>query len=98
MSIWLGSLQRQDEAYYVALQEQTGSPGGNDPGYWGRSHNSAGDRVAPMPTDDEWENALDELAAASLQAGVGVASSFPAHAHDDRYATNTHGHTSKTVD
>lgn len=98
MSIWLGSLQRQSEAYYVALQEQTGSPKGSDPGYWGRSHDSDGNRIAPSPGDTEWDNALDELAAASLQAGVGVASSFPPHAHDDRYAVKDHPHTSRTID
>ncbi len=68
--VWLSSLQRQSEAYFVALAEQTGSPGGNDPGYWGRSHDANGTRVFPSPNDDEWENALDELAAASLEAGV----------------------------
>ncbi len=67
---WLTALQRQTEEYYVAMAEQTGSPGGDDPGYWGRSHNSDGERIAPSPNDQEWDDSVDELATASLTAGV----------------------------
>ena len=68
--VWLSSLQRQTPEYFVALAEQTGTPGGSDPGYWGRSHDSSGDRIHAIPTDEEWDNALDVLAAASLEVGV----------------------------
>ena len=67
---WLTALQRQTEEYYVAMADQTDSPGGDDPGYWGRSHNSDGERIAPNPNDAEWAGAVDELATASLTAGV----------------------------
>ncbi len=70
MATWLTTLQRQDEAYFVSLAAQTGSPGGADPGYWGRSHNSDGVRVAPSPDDGEWTRAVDEIATAALSVGI----------------------------
>ena len=94
---WLTALQRQDEDYFVSLAAQTGSPGGSDPGYWGRSHNSDGVRVGPMPNDLEWSNALDELAAASLTSGVMHPAGAPqppkAHDHDGTYSKLGHPHT-----
>ncbi len=67
---WRTALQRQTPEYYVTLADLTGSPRGADPGYWGRSHDSDGNRVAPNPDDTEWTNALNELAAAALEVGV----------------------------
>ena len=65
------AMQTQTEAFYVELQNQTGSPGGNDPGYWARTGEVGG------PTDAEWDlptanfpTALDELFTAAISAGV----------------------------
>ena len=57
------ALQAQTTAWYQALQDQTGTPGGN-PEYWG-SDGMAGD-----PSDQEWEDAAPVLFSAALQAGV----------------------------
>ncbi len=67
--VWRTALQRQDAEYFVACQAATGSPGGSDPGYWGRSHDAKGNRVAANPNDKEWTNALAELAAAAVEFG-----------------------------
>ncbi len=88
--IWLTALQRQPPEYFVALNEQTGSPAGADPGYWGKSHNSDGNRIRANPDDREWDNAVEELATASLRAGAfhpGPAD----HDHPDK-SDKDHGH------
>ena len=63
------TMQAQTPAFYVDLQELTGYPKGNDPGYWGKTGKPGG------PTDAEWDNptdnfptVLDELFTAAMSA------------------------------
>ncbi len=97
MSIWMGSLQRQTPAYFEALAAQTGSPGGSDPGYWGRSHDTKGNRVKSAPDDTEWDDAVDELAAAAVKVGVMAKGGPSLPDLDDRYAAKEHPHTASTT-
>ena len=83
MATWLTALQRQTPAYFERMQETTDHPGGRA-GYWGESHDEDGNRIAPLPSDEEWDKALDELAGGALEMG-----SVPG---------GLHGHTSKTID
>ena len=53
------ALKAQNTAWYQALQNQTGTPGG-DPSYWGDN----------LASDEEWETAAPILFAAALEAGV----------------------------
>lgn len=97
MQIWLEALQRQTSAYYVALKEQTGHPGGRA-GYWGESHDENGDRIATHPDDSEWDRAVVELATASLEAGVLSPGALPPLIpelpdFDELYAAKDHPHT-----
>lgn len=90
MAIILDALQRQTPAFYEALQQQTGHPAGNA-GYWGKSHNAAGERIADHPDDAEWDRALLELFTAALEAGALTPAGT--HDHADTYAALHHGQT-----
>ena len=92
--IWLTALQRQTPAYFETLQAQTGHPGGRA-GYWGESHDENGNRIAELPSDEEWTKALPELAAASLQAGA-FHPAIGAHGHPE-LAAKDHPHTAHSA-
>lgn len=58
------ALQAQTMAWYEALQDKAGSPGGANPGYWGSDYPGQG------PNEAEWAAAEQELFTAALKAGV----------------------------
>ena len=91
MSLVIDALQRQTPEWYVELERLTGSPAGADPGYWGRSHNSAGDRIKPNPDDGEWRRAAVELLAATFE-------SCGPHHHDGIYAKRKHSASHQITD
>ncbi len=85
----LAALQAQTMEWYVNLKAVTGHPGGIAQ-YWGSDYDGHLTNGV-TPSDQEWDNAYQELWTAQVTASTMGGTVLP-HDHDRAYATKNHPH------